>query len=84
MTVKRAAVGAAAVLLALTASGCSSSSDPGSSSSPTSGTSTSQTPSSSPTWIGMPPVPDRYDRMPELADAKATRHRTGILQTIVF
>lgn len=45
----RAAAGAAAALLALTASGCSSSSDPGSSSSPTSGTSTPQTSSSSPT-----------------------------------
>ena len=45
----RAAAGAAAALLALTASGCSSSSDPGSSSSPTSGISTPQTSSPSPT-----------------------------------
>ncbi|UOY03236.1 hypothetical protein [Blastococcus sp. PRF04-17] len=37
------------MLLALTASGCSSSSEPGSSSSPIPGTSTSQTPSPSPT-----------------------------------
>ena len=44
MTVIRTAAGAAAVLLALTASGCSSSSDPGSSSSPTSKTAPSQTP----------------------------------------
>jgi hypothetical protein len=43
MAVMRATAGVAAVILALTASGCSSSSDPGSSSSPTSGTSTSQT-----------------------------------------
>ena len=47
MAVIRATAGAAAVLLALTASGCSSSSDPGSSS-PTSETSTSETPSPSP------------------------------------
>jgi hypothetical protein len=44
----RTAAGTAAVLLALTASGCSSS-DAGPSSSPTSGTSTFQTPSPSPT-----------------------------------
>jgi hypothetical protein len=49
VTVIRTAAGAAAVLLALTALGCSSSSDPGSSTSPISGTSTSQTPSPSPT-----------------------------------
>ena len=49
MAVMRATAGAAAVLLGLMASGCSSSSDPGSSSSPTSGTSTSRTPSPSPT-----------------------------------
>ncbi|WP_233492237.1 hypothetical protein [Blastococcus sp. TF02A-30] len=47
MTVIRTVAGAAAVLLALTASGCSSSSDPGSSSSPTSKTAPSQTPSPS-------------------------------------
>ena len=49
MTVIRTVARAATVLLALTASGCSSSSDPGSSSSPTSGTSTSQTSSPSST-----------------------------------
>ena len=49
MAVIRATAGVAAVLLALTASGCSPSSDPAPSSSPTSGTSTSQTPSPSPT-----------------------------------
>lgn len=45
----RATAGAAAVLLALTTLGCSSSSDPGSSSAPTAGTSSSQTSSPSPT-----------------------------------
>ncbi|TQN43753.1 hypothetical protein FHU33_3217 [Blastococcus colisei] len=48
MTVIRTAAGAAAMLLALTASGCSSSA-PGSSSSPTSGTSTSRPSSPAPT-----------------------------------
>jgi hypothetical protein len=32
----------------------------------------------------MPPVPERYDRMLELTNAKAARHRAGNLQTIVF
>ncbi|WP_324276933.1 hypothetical protein [Blastococcus brunescens] len=49
MAVIRATAGAAAVLLALTASGCSSSSESGPSSSPTSGTSTTGTPIPSPT-----------------------------------
>ncbi|WP_233517709.1 hypothetical protein [Geodermatophilus marinus] len=49
MAVMRATAGAAAVLLALTTLGCSSSSDPGSSSASTSGTSSSQTSSPSPT-----------------------------------
>jgi hypothetical protein len=48
VSVKRTAAGAAAVVMALTALGCSSS-DPDSSSAPTSETSTSQTPSPSPT-----------------------------------
>jgi hypothetical protein len=34
--------------------------------------------------IGTLSVPERYDRMPELTNAKAARHRAGNLQTIVF
>ncbi|WP_092195916.1 hypothetical protein [Blastococcus tunisiensis] len=51
------------MLLALTASGCSPSSDPGSSSSPTSGTSTSEAPSPSPT------TPSRAEEAQALAVA---------------
>jgi hypothetical protein len=62
MAVMRATIGVAAVILALTTSGCSSSS-PGSSGSPISGTSTSQTPSPSPT------TPNPAEEAQELAVA---------------